>query len=263
MQAPDHEFHVVRNEIQIDFRVPLPAEGADDVLIELLSHHAIEIVNDRIRRGQPLDGIPIAQISATRLGEPVNVATLDLGAPGEIEEVVMPSLIRGDSATGYDPLRRFADPDENNVLPLADRGRSDDLAPIGSELRLTAGVAAGLRSMGVDPETMTVTELAKGLLDMAGYALTDRADGTLVASGSGASTLVYFVEHKPGDYPELSPRAVAAFLVAFVKARTERGLLVTDKYGPYSIYKKERANPDCRFATRERLQGLVDLVALG
>ncbi len=262
MRHPEHDFHVVEEEIQIDFEVPLAAEGADDVLVELLSYHALEIVNDRIHRGQPIDGIPTARISAKRLGESVEIATIDLGEPEEVVEIDMPMLIPWGSGTGYDPLSRYGDAEETNVLALAENRASDDLAPIGDDLRLTAGIAAGLRAMGIDPETMSVTELGRGLLQLAGYVIADRDENSLIASGKGTSTFVRFLDHTPGDYPELSHQAIAAFLVACARARTERGLLITDKFGPYEIYKKERANPDIRFVTRERLQGFVDSVAL-
>ncbi len=262
MQRPEHDLHVVDNEIRIDFDVPLPIEDADQVLIDLLSHHALEIINDRVQRDHPLEGIPVAQVSAKRHGEVVHVVTLDLGEPDEVIEIDMPSLVPFAAKTGYDPLSRYGLADEKNVLELAKHRASDDLAPIGRELRLTAGVAAGLRSMGIDPETMTVTELGKGLLGLAGYTLSERGDGSWVASGKGTSTFVYFVDHVPGDYPELSHGAVTSFLVAYAKAHTERGLLISDKFGPYEIYKKERANPDSLFVTRERLQGFVDSIAL-
>lgn len=262
MHRPDHEFHVIDNEIRVDFNVPLPEDGADEVLEELLSHHALEIIKDRTRRGQPLDGIPVARISAKRLGVPFDIATLDLGEPGEVVEIDMPMLLPFGTETGYDPLGRFGDGEDKNVLALAEKRASDDLASLGSEMRLTKGVAAGLRSMGIDPETMTASEFGRGLLGMAGYSVTDRGDGTLVAAGKGTSTFVYFVDHVPGDHPELSRTEITTFLVAYAKARTGRGLLITDKYGPYEIYKKERANPGCYFVTRERLQGFVDSVAL-
>ena len=262
MERPEHEFHVIANEIRIDFDVPLPVRGVDEVLSELLSHHALEIIKDRRHRGQPLEGIAIAQVSAKRLGESVVVAKLDLSEPDDIPEVKMPALLPRLGAAGYDPLARFGEGEEKNLLRLAEKRSSDDLDPPGSFLHLTMGVTAGLRSMGIDPEMMTVTELGKGLLDLAGYTLTGKGDGTLVASGMGTSTFVYFVDHVPGEHPELSRQTIAVFLVAFSKARTERGLLITDKFGPYDIYQKERANPDCFFITRERLQGFVDSVAL-
>ena len=262
MQRPEHELHVVDNEIHIQFEVPLPVEGADAVLADLLSHHALELINDRIDREHPLEGIPVAQVFAQRRGESVLVATLDLGDPDEVVEMEMPILLPSGANIGYDPLSKYGAGKDENVLELAEHRASDDLGTVGSHLRLTAGVTAGLRSMGIDPETMTVCELGRGLLELAGYALTDRGDGTWVASGKGTSTFVQCVGHSSGDYPELSHKAVAAFLVAYARARTERGMLITDKFGPYEIYKKERANPDCVFVTRERLQGFVDAIAL-
>ena len=68
--------------------------------------------------------------------------------------------------------------------------------------------------------------------------------------------------HEAGAYPELETSAMNQFLVGFSTARTDRGLLITDKFGPYSVYEKERANPSCRFITRERLQAFVDSIAL-
>jgi hypothetical protein len=138
----------------------------------------------------------------------------------------------------------------------------DQLAPIGADIRLTAGIDAGLRSRGVDPGQMSVTQLGLGLLEMAGYELSLRSDSNYVATGGGTTTFVAFVDHDPGTYPELEATAITEFLVGFANARTDRGLLITDKFGPYEIYEKERANPRCHFVTRERLQGFVDSIAL-
>lgn len=261
MLQPEHDFHVIDNEITIDFAVPLPASGTDDILTELLRHHALEIIKDRKERGQPIHDIPIARISAKRAGDSVEVAVLDLSEPDEFMEIELPELLPVKANAGYDPLAKFGERAGQSALPLSER-RSDDLAPLAGEIRLTAGLAAGLRSLGVDPEAMTLSELGVGLLRLSNYNLTDRSDGTYVAAGHGTSTLVSFVDHQPGDHPELAEAAVRTFLVTFATARTERGMLITDKYGPYLIYQKERANPDTLFVTRERLQDFVDAIAL-
>ena len=73
---PEHEFRVVDHEILIGFSVPLPSDGADEVLTDLLKHHAIEIIKDRKERGQPLDGIPVARVSGLRGGEPHEIAVI-------------------------------------------------------------------------------------------------------------------------------------------------------------------------------------------
>lgn len=261
MQHPEHEFHVVENEIVIDFAVPLPAGGADEVLTELLSHHSLEIIRDRKERGQPLDNIPVARLSAQRLGEPVEIAVLDLGQPGEFLEKEIPDMLPRPLVAGYDPLARFGEKEDTKVIPLRER-RGDELAPIAQDVTLTAGLAAGLRSLGVDPEAMTATQLGVGLLRLSGYEVSERKDGTYLAIGHGTTTLVKIVDHQAGEYPELAEAAVTSFLIAFASARTERGLLLTDKYGPYMIYQKERANPDAMFIVRERLQDFIDAVAV-
>lgn len=261
MQHPEHEFHVVDNEITIDFAVPIPAAGADEVLTDLLSHHALEIIRDRKQRGQPLDGLPVARLSATRLGEQVEVAVLDLGQPDEVIEIEIPDLVPRPLVAGYDPLARFGERKETNVMPLAEQ-RGDEMPLLPDQVRLTAGVAAGLRAQGVDPEQMTVSQLGLGLLRLSGYDITDRGNGSYLAIGHGSTTLVQIIDHVPGEYPELAEAAVTSFLIAYAGARTERGLLITDKYGPYVIYQKERANPDVMFVVRERLQDFVDAVAV-
>jgi hypothetical protein len=109
---------------------------------------------------------------------------------------------------------------------------------------------------------MTVTELGRGLLEIAGYELTKRNESTYLATGGGTSTYVAFVDHHPDSYPELEATAITEFLVGFANARTDRGLLITDKFGPYEIYEKEKANPRAHFITRERLQAFVDSIAV-
>ena len=257
---PEHDFRVVDHQILIDFAVPLASDGADEVLADLLKHHAIEIIKDRKQRGQPLEGIPVARISALRRGEPHEVAVIKLDRSIERIDIEIPDLVPKPEAAGYDPLAQLEKTLESRATPSPD-GRTDDLAPLAEELRLTAGVAAGLRSLGVDPEQMTATDLALGLLQLSGYRVTERSDG-YQAVGHGSTLLVVTVDHEPGDHPELTERAVNSFLVALAGAKTDRALLITDKYGPYMIYQKERANPKAVFVTRERLQGFVDAVAV-
>jgi hypothetical protein len=262
MDRPDHDFHVVGNEIVIDFAVPLPTSGDDDVLTELLVHHAAEIIRDRIRRGQPLGGIPLARIRARRGSQPVDVAELDLEADEGPPDLDFPQLLSALDSGGYDILARLA-AGEGEVLPLEPSRRGDRLEPIRNELRLTAHLAAALRIQGIDPERMTMAELGPGLLRIAGYQITERGEGTYVAIGAGSSTYVAVISHRQGDYPELDQRQISSFLIAFARSHTDRGLVLTDKYGPYELYDKERANPKCRFVTRERFQAFVDAIALG
>ncbi len=263
VKHPPNVFHVVDNEALVLFDIPLPAGDPDPVLRDLLFHHAVELIRDRKRRGQPLDGITLVRVSAKRAGLDVEIGAIDLSAPGGLPEVELPILLPIGASPDDDPLRKLGESDIEKVIVPAAAIDADQLGPLGEELRLTVGLMAGLRSLGVDPENMTVTEFGLGMLELAGYTVTGRDDGTYVATGGGSSTFVMFVPHEPGGYPELSRKAIAEFLVRLSSARTDRGLLITDKFGPYEIYKKERANPRGRFITRERLQAFVDSIALG
>lgn len=262
VRRPPADFHVVDNVARVVFDVPLPEGGADPVLRDLLVHHAAELMRDRKRRGQPLEGIDTIRVYAKLGTSEAEVGQIELAVPDELPEIAAPMPLARHVAEGHDPLRGLGDSDLKRVVAAADAVERDQLAPVGADILLTAGVDAGLRSRGVDPGKMTVTQLGLGLLEMAGYSLTSRTDSTYVATGGGTATYVAFVDHVSGTYPELEAAAIAEFVVGFANVRTDRGLLITDKFGPYEIYEKERANPRCHFITRERLQGFVDSIAL-
>jgi len=259
---PQHEFHVAANTIRIEFAVPLPTEGIDDVLRDLLLHHSLEIIRDRKRRGQPLQGIKKAYVFAQQDETDVEVGTLELTQREEIPEIEKPMLVPLGASPQEDPLRKLGDLDVKKVVSLAETTELDKLRPVGGDLQLTAGLAAGLRARGVDPTQMSASELGLGLLEISGYRLTKQSEDTYLAAGGGLTTFVRFVDHEIGSYPELEGSDITEFLVGFTGAHTDRALLITDKYGPYEIYAKERANPRCHFITRERMQAFVDSIAL-
>jgi len=239
----------------------LGAGGADAVFTELLSRHALEIINDRKRRGQPLDDIPVARISAQRKGAATAVAVLDLEQPDDVIEIDLPDSVQQRQVAGYDLLGEYGERKGKDTLALGSL-RADELKPLSEELHLTSRIEASLRMQGVDPDHMSVRELGLGLLRLTGYDVSDHGTGSFIATGHGSTTYVSFVSHSVGEHPELPESAITRFLVAQASARTERGLLMTDKYGPYLIYQKERANPDLLFVTRERLQDFVDTIAV-
>jgi hypothetical protein len=82
------------------------------------------------------------------------------------------------------------------------------------------------------------------------------------ATKDGVRWLVVVVGHSRGEYPELSEGDINAMLIAVARDNPDRALLVTDKFGPYVMYEKEKRDPRCRFITRERLQVFVDSFAL-
>lgn len=262
VKRPSADFHVVNDVARVVFDVPLPEGGADPVLRDLLLHHATELMRDRKQRGLPLDGVETIRVFAKRGIVDDEVGQIDLTTASELPEIATPIPLARHVAEDHDPLRGLDDADIKAVVSAAETTARDQLAPVGADLRLTASVDAGLRSLGVDPGQMTATQLGLGLLEMAGYTLNSRGDSTYIASGGGTTTFVSFVDHEAGTYPELETVAITEFLVGFSSARTDRGLLITDKFGPYEIYEKERANPRCHFITRERLQGFVDSIAL-
>jgi hypothetical protein len=262
VRRPDAEFHVVANAAVVTFEVPLPPGGADPVLRDLLLHQATELMRDRKRRGQPLDGIDSITVNAKAAGSIAEVGTIQLTELNELPEVAMPIPLARTVAEDHDPLRTLEDSDIKKVVPVGDTTALDQLAPVGSDLRLTAGIEAGLRSLGIDPRAMNVVDLGLGLLELAGYRIAPHGKGSYVATGGGRTSYVSFVAHEDGSYPELEASAITSFLVGFSSAGTDRGLLITDKFGPYLVYEKEKSNPKCRFITRERLQAFVDSIAL-
>lgn len=258
---PSFEFHVVANAASIVFAVPVPRQGPDPVLRDLLLHHAAVVLRDK-KQSQPLRGVDVAIVYGRSGADQIEVGRVDLRRPAHLDELVMPELLPLRATNETDPLRRLDDFDSHSVIPLAASGEHDDLEPIRKEIRLTAGLDAGLRSLGIDPVQMPVSELGRGLLTLLGYRMERTASGHQVAMRHGLRTYVHFVDHEPGSYPELEESQINSFLVGFASTRCDRGLLLTDKYGPYSVYEKERANPRCSFITRERLQAFVDSVAL-
>ena len=257
------EFHVRGDEATVTFDVPLPSGDVDGVLKELLLHEAIEVVREK-RHTLPIDMVTKVVALAGRVGDPRRVGVVDLPEPGVLPppSVAPPTFQLGHIA--YDPLEEeFAGEKPESVPSLADSKASDLLAPIGSELRLPRAVDLGLRAQGIDPDTMQSGDLVRSMLTMFGYRITPGlTDDTYVAEKAGVRTFVRQVPHVVGSYPELEDQSISRFVADFAGAKTNRALLVTDKFGPFEVYERERRDPRCRFITRERLQKFVDSMAL-
>jgi len=201
-----------------------------------------------------------------RDGVAAEVASIEVADIEDLPAIEPPSIIGHHALAGYDPLGHLGEEESESPPALADRRHDEDLPPLAATLELTANVAARLRSLGIDPSVMTLEELTVGLLRIGGYQVTPMASAdphpTYLATKGGTRTTITVVAHGPGDHPELSENIVNRFCADFAQAGIERGLLVTDEYGPYLIYDKERRQPRTRFITRERLQGFVDSFAL-
>ena len=251
------EFHIRGDDALVYFDISIPDGGADDVLRGLVLKQAVEVLREKRSHGLPMDGVVKVRAFGTSGGADVEVGSLDLDVPGELpEELVVPAAPHFSSAP-FDPLAHLGEQEFKVEAGVSARSGSEDLAPLSDEIELTSAMAAKLQSQGVDPATATAGELALGLLKVAGYTVQESQGGYL-AQGSGGTTFLQIVDHEPGGYPELGEQAINRFMVAFGQSRADRAMLVTEKYGPFMVYDKERREPRVRFITRERLQTFVD-----
>jgi hypothetical protein len=257
------DFGVDGHIARVRFDVPLP-EGDDEILSELLVGEAIEVVREK-RHTLPLAGVTEVMALAGR-GSVREVGRAKLDQPGILPPKIEGVNILNLATLADDPLvHSFSDVDSgpSGVRPgVADSVRSDDLPPLAKELRLPKAVDTGLRAQGIDPAQVSAGELVVGLLRLFGYQVTAAGLNGWLASKGGERTYIVEDRYKPGDHPELDGAAIRRFMVEFSTAGTDRGMLVTDKYGPFEIYDLERREPKVRFVTRDRLQKMVDSLAL-
>lgn len=254
-------FHVRGEVAEVTFDVPLTDGGADEVMKDLLVAEALEVVREK-RHSLPISQVSRVTAFAGRGGTPIEVGTMELPTRGELPPPVVaaPQLHLGH--VGYDPIDAQFE-GESEVPSTVTRSRSDTLGPIGAELRIPKAVEVGLRGQGIDPTEMDSGQLVSGLLRLFGYAVVDGpAPGTYTASKGGSVTFVRDVAHTPNGAPELDEKDMRTFLVDFIASKADRGLLVSDKYGPFSVYQMEKSEPRIQFVTRERLQKFVDALAL-
>jgi hypothetical protein len=261
------DFHVAGETATVSYDVPLPPGEVDPHLRDLLLHDAARVVGEKAASGLPIDQVKRVRANGKRDGEYSEAGTLILPEPGVLPEVTAPDLVPHAAAGGYDPLAHIGE-HEFEVQPGIAAARTDeDLEPFGADLEMSREVEASLRAAGIDPDGASLEDITLGLLAMGGYAVTPLGatkDGAprYMARARGEETLVQVLPHRQGEHPELSEQALNEFSVAVAERNPTRALLITDKFGPYLIYERERRNPKCRFITRERLQTFVDGFAL-
>ncbi len=257
------EFHVRGEEALVTFDVPLARGEIDEVMSDLLLREAVEVVREK-RHSLPIDQVHVVVALAGDPANPRRVGKLELETPGVLPPPVnIPSMLHF-SSIGYDPLdSQFEEGAADHVPGVAERSRTEELRPIGDELRLPKAVDVGLRAQGIDPDTMNSGELVRGMLALFGYMVT-AADkpGTYFADKGGQRTYLREEPHTGGAYPELDESVMRAFQVDFMSSGAARGMLVTDKYAPFEVYERERRDPRVRYVTRERLQKFVDALSL-
>ena len=253
------DFRVADGAARVYFEVPL-SDGDDPVLGELLGREAIEVVREK-RHQLPIDDVTWVVAFGRRGTEWVEAARISLDTPGTLPPPLIPEAFAHARRPELDLFDRFAD------LPahapgLVDRIRGEELAPLSSELRFPGVVAAGLRSQGIDPDSASAGDIVLGVMRVAGYQISEAGVATYTALRSGQRTFVRVVGHGAGEHPELGEQAIRTFVVDFGSAGADRGLLITEKFGPFEVYDRERRDKRVRFVTRERLQSFIDALSM-
>jgi hypothetical protein len=262
-RAPVSEFTVRGGAIHVTFDVPLPEER-DEVLEELLLAEAVEVVREK-RHTLPLGDLEEIVVHAGRGDRVREVGRVTLPAKGELPP---PAPVAGIDLrhVAHDPFAAPFDEDQPPPAPVDVRVDvpADELPPIGRELRIPKGLERGLRALGLEPDKVDGAELMLGLLRMFGYTVTEQAlPGSYLAVKDGQSTFVYADTHEPGEALEVEESVIRRFLADFATSGADRGMLLSEKYAPFSIHEIENRQPKVRFITRERIQRFIDGMALG
>ena len=84
-----------------------------------------------------------------------------------------------------------------------------------------------------------------------------------MASKANINTFIRTENYRPGEHPELSEQTVRKFVAEFATSGADRGMLISDKYGPFITHDIEDKDRRIRFITRERSQAFIDSMALG
>lgn len=257
--APVAEFHVRGDEAQVYFDVPLPAE-VDDVLTGLLKHEAVEVVREK-RHSLPIDQVTKVVAFAKDGADFTEVGTVDLETPGTLPPPAPPPVVF--KSVGPDPLSTFAGGSPGSAPETVSSVPEEGLGAAGGELQIPAQISSGLRLQGITPNEASAGELVLGILRLTGFTVTpgDQAD-SYTALSAGGRTYVFVDQMKEADYPELEEAVINRFMASFSSSGLDRGLLISDKFGPYLVYEKEKREPRVQFITRERLQHFVDSIVL-
>ena len=259
---PVAEFHVKGDAANVYFDVPLP-EGDDAVLEKLLLHEAMEVVREK-RHTLPIDQVARVVAYGKAGADYVVVGEVGLETPGTLPPPAPPPTVF--KSAGPDPLAAFGGTPGGSAPGLAVSAPEEGIGPAGAELELPAQIESGLRLQGVDPASAPAGELVLGLLRLSGFTVSpptqEEGYATFVASNPTGRTYLFIDPLAETDYPELSEKMINRFMVGFEQSGHNRGLLVSDKFGPFLVYEKERREPRVHFITRERLQQFVDSLAL-
>jgi hypothetical protein len=258
--APVRDFHVHGNEARVSFDVPLP-DVDDPILNDLLVDEAVEVVREK-RHTLPISDVTEIVVFAGR-DEAKEVGRSRLPSPGELPPPIDTDVFNL-THIARDPFASQFEVDHSVQIDTAVRVPSDELGPLREELRVPVGIDRGLRARGVDPAGISGPEYMLALLELFAYNVVSQGEpGVFMASKGGTDTFIRIDIYQQGDHPEVDEAVVRKFVVEFGTSGADRGLLISDKYGPFMTHDIEDKDRRIRFVTRERAQGFIDSMALG
>ena len=233
----------------------------DPVLNDLLVDEAVEVVREK-RHTLPISDVTEIVVFAGR-DDVQEIGRTPLPSPGQLPPP-MDSDVLNLTHVARDPFASQFEVDHSVRYDTAVRVPSDELGPLRDELKVPLGLDRGLRARGVDPDVVSGPEFVLGLLELFGYKVTAQGEPDVhMATKDGISTFIRTENYRPGDHPELSEQTVRKFVAEFATSGADRGMLISDKYGPFITHDIEATDRRIRFITRERSQGFIDSMALG
>lgn len=258
--APVRDFHVHANEARVSFDVPLP-DVEDPVLNDLLVDEAVEVVREK-RHTLPISDVTEIVVFAGR-DEVREVGRTRLLSPGQLPPP-MESDVFNLTHIARDPFASQFEVDHTVSYDTALRVPADELRPLRDELKVPHGLDRGLRARGVDPDALSGPEFVLGLLELFGYkVVAQREPDVYMATKGNINTFIRTDSYDAGEHPELSEQLVRKFVAEFSTSGADRGMLISDKYGPFITHDIEAKDRRIRFVTRERSQAFIDSMALG
>lgn len=262
------DFHVAGDTATTRFDVPLGDSEAGQHLVDILSLAAVEHLHAKQKSGLPLDGVTRIDVHAIRNGASESITVVELPNPGELPSA---EAMRVALAPAHDPIADLAAvvADTSVSAPPSSKGQLESVAEF---VRLSGPTEATLRSMGVDPASMSLSELAKALFAAGGFSVQEGHPSVKISSEptaevyrftkAGQDAAAVVLAHEVGSHPEVPERLFTEIAVASGQLGSSQILLITDKFGPYSMYEREKRSKNTVFITRERLQAFVDTFGL-
>jgi hypothetical protein len=233
----------------------------DPILNELLLDEAVEVVREK-RHALPISDVTEIVVFAGR-GDVKEVGRTRLPSPGELPPPIESDVFNL-THIAKDPFASQFEIDHSVSYETSIRVPADELGPIRDEVRVPMGLDRGLRARGVDPDVISGPEFILALLELFGYKVVSQGEpGVYTATKGTTDTFIRTEIYRPGEHPELDESVIRKFVVEFGTSGAARGMLISDKYGPFMAHDIEDKDRRIRFVTRERTQAFIDSMALG